>query len=270
MEKINQEQHTILCIIQARMGSTRLPGKTLLKVKGVSLLEYEIRRVRRAKEIDKIVIATTINKEDDAIENLCKQIKVSCFRGSQTDVLDRYYQCALLYPEFSSVVRITGDCPLIDPTVIDEVVTLFKKRCLDYASNIEKETFPDGMDMEIFTRKALTEAYQHAKLQSEREHVTPYMRKHRKFKKGELAASYSLGRFRFTVDEKEDFELVKFLIEHSSRNAGYLDYISLLAKNPEIMKKNMHIARNEGYKKSLKEDCIMPLQKGSFEDKLGV
>lgn len=257
MEKVNQKRNKVLCIIQARMGSARLPGKTLLRVKGVPLLEYEINRVKLAKEIDKIVVATTTSKEDDAIEKLCKQIKVDCFRGSENDVLGRYFQCALLYPEFSSLVRITGDCPLIDPVVIDEVVHLFKKRHFDYASNILKETYPDGMDIEVFTKKTLEHAAKNAKLRSEREHVTLYMRKNIKFVKGNLAAEHDFSHFRFTVDQKEDFEVIKFLVEHSPVNARYMFYISLLLKHPAVMLKNMHIIRNEGLKKSLKEDKVM-------------
>ncbi len=257
MEKISQKQNKTLCIIQARLGSTRLPEKVLLKVKGISLLEYELNRVKLAKTIDTIVVATTTNKEDDAIERLCKQIKIDCFRGSENDVLDRYYQCSLLYPDFFSVVRVTGDCPLIDPAVIDKVVNLFKKRRLDYASNIKKETFPDGMDVEVFTKEALREAAQNARLSSEREHVTPYITKNKKFKKGEVRSPKNWGSIRLTVDEKEDFEVVKFLIEKCPKNMGYMRYISLLMKHPEIIAKNMHIARNEGYQKSLKNDTVV-------------
>ena len=257
MEKVDQSKGKVMCILQARMGSRRLPGKVLLRVQGVPLLEREVKRIKRAKTVDKIVIATTTNKEDDAIENLAKRIGVDCFRGSEKDVLDRYYQCALLYPGFSSIVRVTGDCPLIDPLVIDQVISLFRRRHLDYASNIQKETFPDGMDIEVFTRKALAEAAIAARLPSEKEHVTLYMRKKRKFKKANLAAEYDFSHIRLTVDQREDFEVVKFLIEHSSMNDGYLKYISLLTKNPEIMTKNTHIARNEGLKKSIKEDRVM-------------
>ena len=257
MEKVDKKQHATLCIIQVRMGSTRLPGKALLKVAGVPLLEYEINRVKLAREIDKIVVATTTSKEDDVIQKLCVRIRVDCFRGKKNDVLDRYYKCALRYPTYEAVVRITGDCPLIDPFVIDRVISLFRKRRLDYASNIQKETFPDGMDIEVFTRKALAEAAMAARLPSEREHVTLYIRKKRKFKKANLAAEYDFSHIRLTVDQREDFEVVKFLIEHSSMNDGYLKYISLLTKNPEIMTKNTHIARNEGLKKSIKEDRVM-------------
>jgi spore coat polysaccharide biosynthesis protein SpsF len=252
----------IICIIQARMGATRLPGKVLKKVKGITLLEYEINRVKKSKGIDKIVVATSDKKNDDKIEKLCKQIKVDCFRGSETDVLDRYYQCALRYPAYENIVRITGDCPLIDPIVIDEVIAYFQKYNFDYVSNnfdvpgdTAKETFPDGMDIEIFKRSVLYESAKKAKLPSEREHVTLHITKSKKYKKGNFLAPHNWSHFRLTVDTPADFAVIKFLIEKGGSEAGYLDYISLLTKNPEIMLKNMNIVRNEGLIKSLREDA---------------
>ncbi|OGG87257.1 hypothetical protein A3B87_00090 [Candidatus Kuenenbacteria bacterium RIFCSPHIGHO2_02_FULL_39_13] len=243
-----------LCIIQARMGSIRLPNKVLKKVNGTPLLLYEIKRVQQTKKIDKIVVATTIDKADNQIEKFCRAKKISVFRGSENDVLDRYYKCALKYPDFKNIIRITGDCPLIDPKIIDATIELFEKGKYGYVSNTGKETFPDGMDIEIFTRHALTQAWHKAKLSSEREHVTQYIRKHKKFKQGNLPAPADFGHFRLTVDEPEDFEVIKFLIKNSKTTDNYLDYISLLTKNPKIMYKNMHIIRNEGLIKSLKND----------------
>ena len=251
----------ILCIIQARMGATRLPGKVLKKVNGITLLEYEINRVKKAERIDKIVVATTDKKDDNKIKRLCQQIKISCFRGSENDVLDRYYQCALKYSEYDNIVKITGDCPLIDPVVIDKVISYFENNDFDYVSNdfdipgdTRKETFPDGLDVEIFKRELLYESAQKAKLPSEREHPTLYIMKIKKFKKGNLGAEHDWSHFRLTVDTPADFEVIKFLIEKSKPDASYLDYISLLTKNPEIMLKNMNIVRNEGLIKSLRED----------------
>jgi spore coat polysaccharide biosynthesis protein SpsF (cytidylyltransferase family) len=249
MEKIKT-----LCIIQARMGSTRLPGKVLLKIGGVPLLEYEIKRIEQVKKVDKIVVATTVNKQDDKIEKLSKKIGVACFRGSENDVLDRYYQCALKYPQYGNIIRITGDCPLIDPEVIDGVITFFDENDFVYACNVEPPTFPDGMDMEIFKKSAIVKAAKEAKLVSEREHVTPYIRNKMKIRKGNFANQYDFSHFRLTVDNKEDFEVIKFLIENSKITDGFMKYISLLTKNSEIMAKNMHIVRNEGYLKSLKND----------------
>ena len=246
-----------LCIIQARTGSTRLPNKVLLKVKGLTLLEYEIRRIKMAKKVDKIVVATTMKEADDKIENLCKRMEISCFRGSEEDVLDRYWQCVQKYSEYENIIRITSDCPLVDPRVIDETISFFEKNRFDYVANSLQATFPDGMDTEIFTRKSLEQAHKNAKLISEREHVTLWMRENRKFRKGNFSAEHNWEHFRLTVDNKEDFEVVKFLIENSPITAGYLDYISLLTKNPAIMLKNAHIARNEGLLKALRSGCAI-------------
>ena len=235
-----------LCIIQTRMASTRLPGKVMLKVKGQALLTYEIRRVRQAKKIDKIVVATTTNKKDGRIYDFCRKNSIDCFRGSENDVLDRYYLASAKYPKYGNIIRITGDCPLIDPQVIDDVVDFFEKNRFDYASNVGKPTYPDGMDVEIFKRKILEEAAQKAKLASEREHVTLYIRNKMKIKKGNLASPVDFSHFRLTVDNQDDFEVIKFIIENSNIKDGYPQYISLLTKNPEIMFKNMHIKRNEG------------------------
>jgi len=239
------------------MGSTRLPGKTLKKIGDMSILEYGIRRIKLSKKVDKIVVATTIEKIDDEIKNLCKQINIDCFRGESYDVLSRYYQCSLNYPEYNNILRITGDCPLIDPSVIDDVVLFFENNKYDYVSNILEETFPDGMDVEIFTKKSLEKSNKEAKLQSEREHVTLYIRNSDQFAKGNLSSEINWSHFRLTVDEQKDFEVIEFLIKNSKINASFLDYISILTKNPDIMFKNMHIIRNEGLRKSLENDFII-------------
>ncbi|MFA4941243.1 MAG: glycosyltransferase family protein [Patescibacteria group bacterium] len=246
-----------LCIIQARTGSTRLPNKVLLTVKGRTLLEYEIERVKKSKLIDKIVVATTFNKGDDKIETICKKNNIDCFRGSEEDVLDRYYQCSLEYPEYKNIIRITGDCPLIDPTVVDNLIKFFVDNNFDYASNIEEETFPDGMDAEIFKREVLAEAAEKARLASQREHVTLYIRNNEKYGRGNLTSEINFSHFRLTVDEKEDYEVIKFLIENSEDNDRYMKYISLLEKNPEIMNRNIKIQRNMGLIKSLENDEVI-------------
>jgi len=250
-------KNNYLCIIQARISSTRLPGKVLKKVNGITLLEYEIKRVKKSKKIDKIVIATSDKKVDDIIERFCKKISINCFRGSEEDVLDRYYQCTLKYPKFKNIIRVTGDCPLIDSKVIDKVLVFFEKGKYDYASNVLEETYPDGMDIEVFSKPALEDAARNAMLLSEREHVTLYIRNNKKFKKGSIKAKKDYSGFRLTVDNQDDLAIIRFLIKNTEPNANFLDYISLLTKNPKIMLKNMHIIRNEGLLKSLKEDKIV-------------
>ena len=245
-----------LCVIQARMSSTRLPGKVLKEINRKPLLQYEIERLRLAKKLDQIVVATSASKESDEIEKFCERIGVPCFRGSEEDVLNRYYECAKKYPGYDAIVRVTGDCPLIDPRVVDEVVNLFEEGGYDYASNVLEETFPDGMDVEVLKRDALKTSQQEAKMQSEREHVTLYVRGQEKFKKGNLCAPRDYSAFRLTVDNPEDFAVAKFLIESLPPTMSYLDCVELLAAHPEIKKLNMNIKRNEGLAKSLKEDRL--------------
>lgn len=251
MEKIKN-----LCIVQARLGSSRLPGKVLMKVGGTTLLEYEINRLRLAKKIDKIVVATTIKKADDKIETLCAKTGIDCFRGSEKDVLDRFYKCSLKYPKYKNIIRATGDCPLIDPKIVDETIVYFEKHKFDYVSNSApgQETFPDGLDIEIFTKEALYLAARKANLASEREHVTLYFEKNKTIKMGGFKEKNDYSRYRLTVDNQEDFEVVKFLIEHSRPADGFKRFISLLDEHPDVMKKNSQIKRNEGLAISLKKD----------------
>ena len=256
MEKIKN-----LCILQARIGSTRLPGKVLFKVGNMPLLEYQIKRLWLAKKINKIVVATSVDKKNDRIEKLCKKMGIECFRGSEGDVLDRFYQCSLKHPQYGNIIRTTGDCPLIDPVIVDEVISFFEQGNYDYASNVLKATFPDGMDTEILKKSVLHETAQNAQLPSDREEVNEYIFKQSKYKKGNLAAPHDWSHFRLTVDEKEDFEVIKFLIENSKITDGYLHYISVLTKHLEIMFKNMHIKRNAGMLKTLAKDKIFLKQK---------
>ena len=251
--------HKVLAIMQARMSSTRLPGKVLKEVSGMPLLAYEIARLARSTTIDKLVVATTVEPEDAAIVELCGKLGIDSFRGSLEDVLSRYVECAKLYPEYDVIVRVTGDCPLIDPKVVDKVVTFFKDGKFDYVSNVPsgKETYPDGMDTEVFSRGALMAAGKGATLKSEHEHVTPFIRNHPEFRQGEVVADANHSSYRLTVDNPEDFEVVSYLIEHADNSAGYLEYIAMLDKHPEVREKNTKIARNEGLATSLKNDATI-------------
>jgi len=251
-----KQKNKNLCIIQARMGSTRLPNKVFLDVDGVSLLEYEIKRAQIAKRIDKIVVATGLGKANDKIEELCQKLGIDCFRGSEDDVLDRFFQCSLNYPQYNVIIRLTGDCPLIDPKIIDEVIVFFEKNNFDYASNVNPPSFPDGMDVEVFTRAALAKSVEQAKLGSEREHITQFMFKDNKLEKGNLKASKDFSGVRLTVDYSEDFEVVSFIIKNSKLSDSYLTFIALLVEHPEIMKKNSQYVRNNGLAQSLKKDKI--------------
>ena len=246
----------VLCIIQDRMGSPRLPGKVLKEVRGMSLLEYQIRRMKQAKLIDRLVVATTINAEDNQLEQFCAKAGVDCFRGSEEDVLERYRECAQQYPEYRIIVRATGDCPLIDPVVVDEVIQFLLDGDYNYVSNVAPPTFPDGMDIEAFTRESLEKAAREAKRQSEREHVTLYIRESGKFRTGNVSAEKDYSQYRLTVDDPEDFEVVSLLIQNLPPDASFQDYVKYLDAHPEIKLKNTHIVRNEGLAKSLKNEQI--------------
>ena len=249
----------ILGIIQARMSSIRLPSKVLLDLEGITVLEHVIERVKLAKMIDEVIVATTIKKEDLKIVEICNNIGIKSFCGSEKDVLDRYYQVTKLY-KTKHIVRITADCPLIDPRVIDKVIKLHLKEKVDYTTNTLKETFPDGEDVEIFIFEALNKAWQNAKLLSEREHVTPYIRKHPKiFKLRNLECDKNLSNKRWTLDNPEDYEFIKVIYKNlyvKNHLFGIVEILEFLNKNPEIETINQQIKRNEGYLRSLKSDRV--------------
>lgn len=229
------------------MGSTRLPGKVLKKIEDMTLLEHCVRRVSEAKTIDKIVIATTIDKTDDHIEKLCCEIGVDCFRGSINNVLDRYYQCSLKYSDYQAIVRVTSDCPLIDPNVIDMCVEAFNESECDYISNVVpgERTFPRGLDTEVFLRDALEKAHQDATEDFEKEHVTPYIwqNKGESFKIGEIiiAPLEYKSDYRLTVDYLEDFSLMEKIYQEFYRHGEIIDVrdvIKFLDSNPKVAKIN--------------------------------
>lgn len=250
----------IICIIQARMGSTRLPGKVLLDLAGEPVLARIIERVKKSKLIDKIIIATSEKKDDDAIAGLGARLGVEIFRGSENDVLDRYYQAAKKY-NYKNVVRVTGDCPLIDPEIIDQVIGLYREAGVDYVTNVIPPTFPDGLDTEIFSFAALEKAWREAKLNSGREHVTVYMWQNPgKFKQTHLNNSVDLSAKRWVLDNPEDYEVMKMVYEDLyNKNPKFRmkDLLAWFGLHPEIEDLNKRIGRNEGLAKSLKEDKII-------------
>jgi len=253
---------SIIAVIQARFGATRLPGKVLKIIEGKTVLEHVINRVKAAKKLDGIIVATTVKKEDLEIVKLCANLGISVFCGSENDVLDRYYQTARLF-EAEHIIRITSDCPLIDPNVIEKVIELYFQKKADYASNTMPETFPDGLDTEVFSFKTLKIAWRNATLSSEREHVTPYIRKNSNiFKLVNFKSNINLNDKRWTLDEPEDFEFIKIIYKklYSEDSLfGMKKILDFLKKYPEIEEINKDIIRNEGYIKSLKEDRILNL-----------
>ena len=243
------------CIIQARMGSSRLPGKALMKSdSGKPLLYYVINQLRYCSKIKNLVIATTTNQEDDEIEKFANNNSVNVFRGKEKDVLDRYFQCAKKY-SFSTIVRITADCPLIDPQIVDKVIEQFFSGNYDFATNTLTRTFPIGTDVEVFSFSALNKAWENAQLPSEREHVTPYFHNKENFKIINVENDKNISNLRLTVDRIEDFELIKQILNNISINPIHLeDVLELFSRKPELIEINKHINHNEGFNKSLEED----------------
>jgi len=247
----------VKAIIQARVASTRLPTKVLLKVMDKTVLEYVIERVKKAKNIEKVIVATTVKKEDLQIVNLLDRLKIDLFRGSEEDVLDRYYRAAELF-KAKYIVRITADCPLIDPQIVDDVIDYYFESGADYCSNTLEATFPDGEDVEIFSFKVLSEAWKNARLLSEREHVTPYIKKHpEKFKLVNLKNKIDLSDKRWTLDRKEDFKFIKAVLEclyPVNPDFSMDDILNFLQQNLYLEGINRGTIRNEGYLRSLRED----------------
>lgn len=250
----------ILGIIQARTGSSRLPDKIFIEFNGKSDLFHVYNRVSRSKKINKLVIATTDKISDDKVLRFCEKEKINCYRGSEDDVLDRFYKCCkqLDLTQNDIVVRITADCPLIDPIIIDEVIGFFEEEKCDYVSNGIEPTFPDGLDVEVFTFAALKKSWESAKLLSEREHVTPYIRSNETlFKIGNYKNKIDLSHHRWTLDEIEDYQLINAIYEKLYTPDKLFitqDVLSFLNENPKLKAINSKYARNEGYLKSLEKD----------------
>lgn len=247
----------ILAITQARMSSTRLPGKVLMEIDCNTLLDLHVQRVARSRKIDKHVIAISDNSSDDVLEAYCKQHQLDYCRGSENDVLDRFYKAAKPFaPE--TVVRLTADCPLIDAELIDKTISLYLDAHCDYASNTLVPAYPDGLDAEVFSFKALEKAWQEATLKSDREHVTAYIWRNSSLKGGDVFRSCTLGAekdlsaLRMTVDEQEDFLLIKTLVEKLGTGRPWIDYANYIIQHNIDL--NAKFSRNEGYFNSLKKD----------------
>lgn len=231
-------------VVQARMTSTRLPGKVLLPLAGEPMLVRLLERLRRVQRAQDIVIATTTNAADDLIAALCAQQGVPCHRGSEHDVLSRYAGAARLHGA-NMVVRITSDCPLIDPALIDQVIATYEEGDSDYVSNMLPPTWPYGMAVEVFSAAALAQAHAEATQAAEREHVTPFLYWHpERYRLRNVASPVDLSQHRWTVDTAEDYELVRRLFEHlmpTHPHFTQVDVLALLEQHPDWIALNQHV-----------------------------
>ena len=247
-------------IIQARLGSTRLPRKILKNYKNYNLLYVLIKRLKRSKKIKDIIVATTKLKEDDKIEEFCLINSIKIYRGSKNNVLARYYEAAKKY-DVKNIIRITSDCPFIDPKILDIMINLFKKKKIDYLSNTypEPSTYPDGMDIEIFNFKTLRLANKYAIKKSEKEHVTVFIRKSNRFNTHRTDLVNDKSKYRLTIDYLNDFNLFKKIINKFKKKIFFTSMYQILKfldKNPKHTKYQRKILRNEKLINDLKKDKI--------------
>lgn len=250
----------VLLITQARYGSTRLPGKVLIEILNKqTLLDVHLKRISTSKRIDRAVVATTHEEKASRIIDISFQNGIEAYRGSTHDVLDRFYKTAVLF-QAKYIVRVTSDCPLIDGSIIDRVVDYLLANELDYVSNTLERTYPDGLDVEAFTFKALEFAWKEAHLTSDREHVTSFIWRNSSFMNGSLFKSANIscennfGKMRLTVDELPDLLVVQKLVAELGTDKNWMEYVDFLIQNPAIAALNGHFKCNEGYVKSLAKD----------------
>ena len=239
----------IAAIIQARMGSTRLPGKVFMDLEGEPMLVRVLNRLRRAATLDSVIVATTVEPADDRIAELCSGYGWPCFRGSQNDVLDRYYKAAVTH-KVDVIVRITSDCPLIEPVIVDRVVETFRRNQAetDYVANtLTPRTFPRGLDTEVMSFAALEQAWTEAKELPEREHVTLYVYEHPEiFNLCKLTSDVDYSYMRWTVDTQEDLEFVRRIYGHFGHDRfSWQQVLAVLEQHPEWLRINKHIRQKE-------------------------
>lgn len=240
--------------VAARMGSSRVPGKVLKSIGPYAMLEWVVRALKQAHTIDEIWVATTTEDRDTAVAALARSLNVQVFRGSENDVLDRFYQCAeLAEPDF--IVRITGDCPFIDPRVVDEVVHLQRKTQASYATNIYPPTYPDGLDTEVFTRLALSTAWEHANRPSDRDTVTQYIYRNRyQFPHANLTCPLDLGNERWVVDTEGDLKFADEISKFIGPGTAYSTIFHILEQHPAIRELNRRWTRNERFFQQLSDE----------------
>jgi glutamate-1-semialdehyde 2,1-aminomutase len=237
----------IVAIVQARLGSTRFPNKVMRRIGGVPMIELLLGRLAKAKRLNKIILATTDSAKDQPLADFVGGLGYEVFRGSEMDVLDRYYQAARPHRP-STVVRITGDCPLLDPELVDDVIAAYLAQSVDYMSNTRPPTYPDGLDVEVFSFDSLEQASAKAARPVEREHVTPYMCESGLYQIGNVEHSEDLSPERWTVDEEVDFDVVSAVFGHfhPRTDFGWREILRLRQTQPRLFQANLHLVRNEG------------------------
>jgi glutamate-1-semialdehyde 2,1-aminomutase len=237
----------VIALVQARMGSTRLPNKVMKPIGGVPMIELLLSRLSQAKEVDQIVVATSVDVRNQPLIEHVQNLGYACEHGSENDVLDRYVRAARAH-QADVLVRITGDCPLVDPYLVDEAIRHFRAAGVDYFSNTNPPTYPDGLDIEVFTIKALEQANQETSKPFDREHVTPYLREPGRFKTGAMQHNQDLSALRWTVDESADFIVIEKVFQHFHPRVDFTwrEVLNLQRQQPGIFAINQHIIRNEG------------------------
>lgn len=236
-----------VALVQARMGSTRLPGKVLKSIVNKPMISLLLARLSQSKELDEVVVASSEEAQNDELQLVVESLGYKCTRGSEKDVLNRFYQSAKLL-KADVIVRITGDCPLVDYELVDQCIQGFKDSKVDYFSNINPATYPDGLDIEVFSFKSIQRANNETKSEFDREHVTPYIINSDYFSKSSIQYSEDLSNLRWTVDESEDFEVVANVFEHFSPDI-FFDWQKILKftqSHPKVFMKNQNIINNEG------------------------
>lgn len=241
----------IIMVLQARASSKRLPGKALKSILGKPMLHHQIERIQHAKVPARLVLATSHNPEDDAVATIGQNTGIDVYRGSLDDVLDRFYRAAEPFAP-SHVVRLTGDCPFTDPSIIDAITRFAVNGNYDYASNSIRPTFPDGLDVEVATFEALQTAWREATTRSDREHVMPFLyRQPDRFKLGNYENERDLSTLRWTVDEPADFAFVETIyraLYPANPAFDSADILGYLSENPSLAATNSGFARNEGFR----------------------
>ena len=240
-----KKQKKVVAIVQARCNSIRLPGKVMKKIVGVPVIELLHKRLKKSKEINEIIIATSKNKNNKKLVTFLKKKKLNFFIGEDENVLKRYCDAAIK-SKADIIIRITGDSVLIDPKLVDSFIKKFKKKKVDYLSNTLSETFPDGLDIEIFNIKSLRIANKQAKGKYDKEHVTPFIKTSNIFKKYNIKNKIDLSKMRWSLDEEEDFKVIKLIFEKFKPNIhfSWLDTMRLVKKDLKKYSANSFIERN--------------------------